>query len=63
MRVFVPVEDTPTNAIIPMLVPYRCGLTCEHALREPVQAGWPRKSASDDDSDGQMPRLQQLSEA
>lgn len=33
MRVFVPVEDAPSSASIPMLVPYQCGVPCEHALR------------------------------
>ncbi len=34
MRVFVPVEDAPSDASLAMLVPYRCGFVCEHALRE-----------------------------
>lgn len=33
MRVFVPVEDVPFDARVGALVPYRCGLDCEHALR------------------------------
>jgi hypothetical protein len=36
MRVFVPMEDGPfDSSMAMMLVPYRCGLTCEHGLREP----------------------------
>ena len=38
MRVFVPVEDAPANALLGMLVPYRCGFVCEHALRELLPA-------------------------
>lgn len=34
MRVFVPIEDAPVDASMALLVPYRCGLPCEHALRE-----------------------------
>ncbi|MBX3691861.1 hypothetical protein [Dokdonella sp.] len=33
MRIFVPVEDAPFDARVGALVPYRCGLDCEHALR------------------------------
>lgn len=34
MQVFVPIEDAPPDALLAMLVPYRCGFVCEHALRE-----------------------------
>ena len=34
MRIFVPVEDAPGVATLGLLVPYRCGLVCEHAMRD-----------------------------
>ena len=34
MRVFVPVEDAPIGVPVEMLVPYHCGLSCEHGLRD-----------------------------
>ncbi len=35
MRVFVPMEDVPFDAaMMAMLVPYQCGVVCEHALLE-----------------------------
>jgi hypothetical protein len=34
MRVFIPIEDAPVDASMALLIPYRCGLRCEHALRE-----------------------------
>lgn len=37
MRVFVPIEDEFVGSSSGMLVPYRFGLPCEHALREPLQ--------------------------
>jgi hypothetical protein len=39
MRVFVPVEDAPGTAFLGLLVPYRCGLACEHAMREQSDSG------------------------
>lgn len=33
MRVFIPAEDGPFDAIVGPLVPYRYGLACERALR------------------------------
>ena len=37
MRVFVPVEDGFVDSSSGVLVPYRFGLACEHALREPLR--------------------------
>ncbi len=37
MRVFVPVEDESVGSSSGLLVPYRFGLPCEHALRETPQ--------------------------
>ena len=34
MQVFVPVEDAPSGTLAALLVPYQCGLVCEHSLRE-----------------------------
>ena len=33
MRIFVPVEDAPGVVSWGLLVPYRCGLACEHGMR------------------------------
>jgi hypothetical protein len=51
MRVFVPVEDAPGAASLGLLVPYRCGLACEHALRERPNpaADAPSRAATSDD--------------
>ena len=35
VQVFVPVEDAPLDPQALMLVPYRCGVPCEHAWRKP----------------------------
>ena len=63
MRVFVPVEDAPSSASIPMLVPYRCGLICEHAMREPVKSDWSDKASSVGDPGGQDSPRRQFVEA
>ncbi|MEP6882274.1 MAG: hypothetical protein ABI866_09790 [Dokdonella sp.] len=63
MRVFIPFEDAPSSASIPMLVPYRCGLTCEHALRESAHSKWPRNPVSPDEGDAPTPALKQLAQA
>ncbi len=35
MRVFVPSDDGPIDAaLVAQMVPYRCGLACEHGLRD-----------------------------
>ena len=63
MRVFVPVEDAPSSASIPMLVPYRCGLTREHALRELDHSNWSRNPVPLDENDVLTPTLKQLAQA
>ena len=53
MRVFIPVEDAPSGALAALLVPYQCGLVCEHALSEE----WaPEEHASGSRNDGNRNR-------
>ena len=45
MRVFVPVEDSSFDARAGVLVPYRCGIACEHGLRDERTMGASSTSA------------------
>jgi hypothetical protein len=70
VRIFVPVEDAPSGVQTAPLVPYQCGLACEHALRRAqlsemwaqfamMDAGWNRQhEQAAADQDGSSPVLE-----
>lgn len=48
MRVFIPVEDESVDPSCGRLIPYRFGVPCAHALREPSRAiGSPVRASVD----------------
>jgi hypothetical protein len=58
MRVFVPVEDASVDADAGVLVPYRCGLACVHALRGALvltDGVWAERTAVNDESRSDRP--------
>lgn len=58
MRVFVPVEDASVDADAGVLVPYRYGLTCVHALRGALvlrDGVWAERTAVNDESRSDRP--------
>jgi len=41
MRVFVPIEDDSVDPSCGRIFPYRFGVPCEHAMREPLPTDVP----------------------
>lgn len=57
MRVFVPVEDPPSGALVALLVPYQCGLVRERVLRkELLSEMWAHFAANDVGQRGSLGR-------
>jgi hypothetical protein len=58
MRIFFPIEDANIDHEAGVLVPYRHGLTCAHALRDPLELRdgvWMERSGLSDGSAARLP--------